>query len=380
MSESVRNPTPWSSSLAERLQLLKQGTTRVAYFSELPDQASFRYRCYNMAQALNSYSSTHSGSYFYLSDLHGLDNLSDASDVLVLSRVRYDGQVHRLIDQFKRAGKPVLSDMDDLVFSPRYAGLVARSLDHPTEGKVIDSWFAFLSRVGETLRLSDAVIVSTEHLAALVMQETTHSVAVVPNFLNEEQLTVSLAARASQEFFDKAVIRLGYFSGSNSHSLDFKIVAPALRQLLQRYDNLKVVLAGHVDVPPELADVSDQIEWLPYMDILSLQEAIAGVDWNIVALQANDFTFSKSELKFFEAAIVETPTIATATPVFAAAIEDGVNGFLVSDEDWLESLERAVALTPRRYKAMARAARATAERSFTAKTLTLTIERALRVS
>ena len=374
-----RNPTPWDAPLATRLQLLKSGTTRVAYFSELPDQASFRYRCYNMAQALNAHSKTHSGSYFFLGDLKALENLADYADVLVLSRVRYDGNVHRLIDQFKRAGKPVYSDIDDLIFSPRYAGLVARSLDHPTEGKVIDSWFAFLSRVGETLRLSDAVLVSTEHLAGLVKAEYDKPIAVIPNFLNQEQLQVSKAAQADRPSFTPEAMTLGYFSGSSSHSLDFAIVAPALRTVLLENPGFQLVLAGHIDVPSEFRDVSAQISLLPYMDILSLQEAISRVDFNVVALQENAFTYCKSELKFFEAAIVGTPTIATATPVFVDAITHGVNGLLVEGADWELVLHEAAQLRETSWKKMANAAHKTARERYTPEALRPTIEQALAI-
>ena len=373
------NPTPWDLPLSERLLLLKEGTTRVAYFSELPDQASFRYRCYNMAQALNLYSSRFSGSFFFLSDLFALDNLADSADVLVLSRVRYDGHVHRLIDQFRRAGKPVISDIDDLVFSPRYAGLVARSLDHPTEGKVIDSWFAFLSRVGETLRLSDAAIVSTEHLRHLLSSESDIPVKVVSNFLNEEQLVVSELARADKHNRTRDVVTLGYFSGSASHSLDFAIIAPALRDLLVEKEHLRLVLAGHIDVPPVLTEVRNQLEFVPYMDILELQQAIAAVDVNLVVLQDNDFTYCKSELKFFEAAIVETPTVATATPVFDSVINHGKNGFLVRDEDWWSVLDAATTKTRKELNAIGAAARASAEKSYLPRVMVKTIERALTI-
>lgn len=41
-----------------------------------------------------------------------------------------------------------------------------------------------------------------------------------------------------------------------------------------------------------------------------------------------EFTNSKSELKYFEAAIVRTQTIATQTPTYGEAIKDGYNGYL----------------------------------------------------
>lgn len=377
--DQALHPTPWNSDLATRLGLLKPGTHRVAYFSELPDQASFRYRCYNMAQALNIYSSTYSGSYFFLSDLQAIRNLAEYADTLVLSRVRYDGDVHRLIDQFKAAGKPVISDLDDLIFHPQYAGLVARSLDHPTHGKVIDSWFAFLSRVGETLRLSDRVIVSTPHLAGLVAQEVSIPVSTVSNFLNEEQLVASAAAREDKKERRRGRIRLGYFSGSASHSLDFAIVAPALRELLTTRDDVELVLAGHVEPPEILSSLHSSLTLLPYMDILSLQGAMASVDLNVVALQDNDFTFCKSELKFFEAAIVETPTIATATPVFDAAIEHGRSGFLVSDHDWSGALTSALAELEGSSGRIGKVARDVAKARFSPEAMCPSIEAAIGI-
>jgi glycosyltransferase involved in cell wall biosynthesis len=61
-----------------------------------------------------------------------------------------------------------------------------------------------------------------------------------------------------------------------------------------------------------------------------------------VPLQSNVFSNSKSELKYFEAAIVETPTLATPTYSFRLAIEDGVNGYLVDAYDWEDRIEQAV--------------------------------------
>jgi glycosyltransferase involved in cell wall biosynthesis len=61
-----------------------------------------------------------------------------------------------------------------------------------------------------------------------------------------------------------------------------------------------------------------------------------------VPLQTNVFSNSKSELKYFEAAIVETPTLATPTYSFRLAIDDGVNGYLVDAYDWEDRIEQAV--------------------------------------
>ena len=377
MNEAIdlTNPTPWDSPLVERLHALTPGTTRVAYFSELPDAASFRYRCYNMAQAINAYVKGVSASYFYLADLEAMDDLRDYADVLVLSRVRYDGRVHRLIESFRSRGLRIISDIDDLIFSPQYAGLVATSLNHATEGKVIDSWFAFLSRIGETMRLSDEIIVSTPHLAGLVAREFDKPIHVTPNFLNHEQLAVaeSLPSRPPGE----GGIRFGYFSGSNSHTLDFLTMAPALARHLSAHPSSEFVIAGHLDLPPILEPFASRIVRLPFMNILELQAAMATVDVNVVPLQHNDFTHCKSELKFFEAAIVGTPTIAASTPVFQAAIKHGHNGFLVNDEDWDAALDTAATLGHSQHQKIGQAAAKTAESSFTPTSVAPSLKKSL---
>ena len=100
--------------------------------------------------------------------------------------------------------------------------------------------------------------------------------------------------------------------------------------------------SGFLDVGPALRGFSDRIEILPLTDFLTLETLIGSTDLNIVPLQTNVFSNSKSELKYFEAAIVETPTLATPTYSFRLAIEDGVNGYLVDSYDWEDRLEQAV--------------------------------------
>jgi glycosyltransferase involved in cell wall biosynthesis len=100
------------------------------------------------------------------------------------------------------------------------------------------------------------------------------------------------------------------------------------------------------------------------MNIVELQKAMATVDINVVPLQHNDFTHSKSELKFFEAAIVGTPTIASAAPVFSAVIEHGVNGLLVIDHDWDTAFTAVSSMTTEQRAAMGSKAKKTAQRLF----------------
>jgi len=89
------------------------------------------------------------------------------------------------------------------------------------------------------------------------------------------------------------------------------------------------------------------------------------VDVNIAPLQENIFTDSKSELKFFEAGIVQTPTIASPTAVYRRVIDDGVNGFLSSATEWLSTLEQVCDLPATKRHTIATAAHTAALASYT---------------
>ena len=76
---------------------------------------------------------------------------------------------------------------------------------------------------------------------------------------------------------------------------------------------------------------------------MNLQRAIGDVEFNVVPLQDNEFANCKSELKYFEAAIVGTVTIATPTFTYRGAIDDGWNGYLATAQRWDDILRERVA-------------------------------------
>ena len=82
-----------------------------------------------------------------------------------------------------------------------------------------------------------------------------------------------------------------------------------------------------------------KIELYPVVDFLELQRLISEVDINLAPLNDNTFTNCKSELKFFEAAIVDTPTIASPTFAFAHSIQNQTTGYLCRPGEWTPQIE-----------------------------------------
>ena len=116
---------------------------------------------------------------------------------------------------------------------------------------------------------------------------------------------------------------------------------PEVFEFMGRYKKTKLRIVGWMDFDKRAKELLDdgRIEQIPSVDFRKLQRLICEVNVNIAPLVVNDFTNCKSELKFFEAAVVETTTIASPTYTFGKAISDGRNGFLAYPGEWYEKLE-----------------------------------------
>ena len=119
---------------------------------------------------------------------------------------------------------------------------------------------------------------------------------------------------------------------------------------MERHRELRFRLVGHLDLGPHWQRHQGRVERIGFLPPPELLRAIAGTDINLAPLElGNPFCEAKSELKFFEAAIVGVPTIASATEPFAAAIEDGVSGLLAADaQGWRRALDLLVSSDERR--------------------------------
>ncbi len=358
---------PWHLPLQERVRTLARGKTRVAYFAEKGDYSTFRYRVYNMAQVVNADGGDVSAGYFFPGDLHRLDEIADLADLLVVCRTRYDQRVHHLIGAFHKRRKKVLFDTDDLVFDTRYLHLLMHTLDVDMENpQNWDTWFAYCSRVGATLRLCDGAIATNDRLAGHIQAFTDMPVAVIPNFINAEQLELSdriFEAKRGVSPGEDGFIHLGYFSGSPSHNRDFGIAAPALEAALDENPSLALVVVGYIQAGPRLARFGERVRYFAFQDYLNLQRLIGSVEFNLMPLQANAFTHCKSELKFFEAAVVGTQSIASPTYTYGRSIRQGDNGYLAQAHQWLTTIRRAVEEVGN-YQAMAERSRRDAREQF----------------
>ena len=148
---------PWRASLEDRLAALVAGHRRVAYFYETPDAHTFRYRVFNMVQALAARPDLRlSAAWFTREDLDRTSDFVDRADLLIICRTRYDSRIGRLVARAKARGLTVLYDIDDLIFDLRHAHLVGDTIGRNfVSSEEWDWWVGYIGRLGMTLGLCD---------------------------------------------------------------------------------------------------------------------------------------------------------------------------------------------------------------------------------
>ena len=329
---------PWDISFDNRMAMLLRGAPRAAYFYAMPDTSTFRYRAYNIAQSLEAERGA-SAAWFTAADLPHFGRVLDACDVLIFCRNSlYDDTVARIATLARARARRILFDADDLVFDPAYAHLLVDTLGVDKANQdVWNYWFGYIGRVAATYTLCDAAVVTNPFLAERAAAWSGKPVRIIPNYLNREQQDISDSiwqAKDANRWVRDGRRHIGYFSGSPSHNRDFALVAPAIARLMDADPTLWFRGVGFLDPGPDLARHAERIETIPLQDFINLQREIGAVELNIAPLLDNPFTNCKSELKWFEAAVVGALTIASPTHAFRGVVRQGANGWLAESYAW----------------------------------------------
>jgi len=333
-------------SFADRFAAMQKRGFRIAYYYHQPDTSTFRYRVQNMVDVVNAYDPEMSAGWFWKEDQRYLSMIVDSADVIVLCRACYNHVIEEIIQRARRGKKPIIFDVDDLVFDVAYVDMIIDTLDEPyREDQVWNKWFAYVGRLARTLQLCDRAIVTNARLGAVLQASCGKPCSIVPNFLNAAQMQISSAIlneKQNSHYGYKGPIYIGYFSGSPSHTKDFACVVDAIRTLLKHDDRLMLRTVGYLEPERWMSDFKDRLEHHDFQDYVNLQRLIGSTEVNLIPLQDNIFTNCKSELKYFEAAIVGTVSVASPTYVYSSVIEDGVDGLLSNGHAWENRIRAAL--------------------------------------
>jgi glycosyltransferase involved in cell wall biosynthesis len=316
------------------------------------DGAPLRYRAFLPAEALGLLG-VHTDVRYYR-DV-SVPELAGAADAIVVYRVPATAEVLDLIAAARARGVPVLYDVDDLIFDPDLAvEIPALSILPPDEAAL---WLEGVRRYRTTMEACDAFIGSTHQLCA-------HAAAVTGlptyRFANGVGLLVSQQSDAAlRKPRAKGPLRIGYLSGTNTHDHDWAMVEPAVVAVMERHADVELWLVGLVSPSPALDPFASRIKRVGFTEWTALPAVLRDLDVNLAPLTANSrFNEAKSAIKWLEAALVATPTVASPTEPFQEAIRHGENGMLAATTDeWTTALDSLLADAPLRRRLGARARR-----------------------
>ena len=284
---------------------------------------------------------------------HRIAEIATAT-IVIIWRAVHSPLIEKLILATREAEALLVFDIDDLMFRPELACsdvIDAIRIQKLKESEIADYYL----RVQKVLVQADVCFVSTNSLAvhAQSFDQLTH---ILPNGFDATTLRVSrLAVRTRGEKVKEVpqVLRIGYAAGTRTHQRDFQTAAGAIAQVLTEHPECRLVLFRSNASQEPMFDLSEyaafahlqgQIEWRDVVKLRELPNEIARFDINIAPLElGNPFVDAKSELKFFEAALVGVPTVASPTTPMKSAIRDGETGYLAETEaDWHRALTNLI--------------------------------------
>jgi len=261
---------------------------------------------------------------------------SRRANVVILHRLPMDRYVESLLADWQQRGALLILDVDDLVFEPgAFRWINSPDFSDPLRAALYQEE---MHRQRLILDACQAVIASTEFLAGHVRQQGKLA-WVHRNAFSLEMINRAEAAYSSRPVSSDRLV-IGYASGTPTHDEDFALVKPALKKLLQQFPQAEVWIIGPLDPGRDWGSLASRIRRLPLVPWRELPEYLVQFDINLAPLvMDNPFAQSKSEIKYMEAALVRSPTIASPTDAYRFAIRPGENGYLAAgDSEWEQAL------------------------------------------
>ncbi|MBQ6355053.1 glycosyltransferase [Candidatus Saccharibacteria bacterium] len=338
------NLEPWKIPSEERKAIAKNakkaGKKVALMLYPSPDASTFRYRGYNTFCATKK-SEKWQLIYFFLDEIEILKSLIPDSDILIFSRLNHwDYVLDDLAMLAHNYGLPILNDLDDCVCGLKHVKQMFNTVSPDLIDR--DYWINTCANFELVSYAADGFIATNEYLGKLLSNDHDKKpYFVIQNSLNKEQIEYSeFLVRKKHHQKKQKNFTLGYFSGSATHAVDLGVIYPEILQLLADFPDIRLRIVGEMHLPESATPFikRGQIEFYPIVDFMELQRLISEVDVNLAPLADNIFTNCKSELKYFEAAIVETPTIASPTFTFETSIKNGKTGFLCQPGEWYDAI------------------------------------------
>ena len=250
-------------------------------------------------------------------------------DVIVIQRIN-PYSIH-LLKKAKKHNIKVIYESDDdfLDISP----------ENPSYSYILGNFDNILKLV----KNSDKLVVSTNELKNRFNKLGLENVEIIRNYYVEDALPLRPFTFRGNEF-----IKIGYF-GTLTHDNDLELIHNVILRLKDIFSKKGI----HVIFEIVGASIDDSRDWfnvrkVPYypMSLPAFYDWLNyNSDWDIgiIPLVDNNFNKCKSELKYIEFSALGIPVVASNISVYNETIEDGVTGYLASnEEEWINKLSSLI--------------------------------------
>ncbi|NIM93303.1 MAG: glycosyltransferase [Anaerolineales bacterium] len=254
-------------------------------------------------------------------------------DVVVIQRdfPRFYQDYERIISLARKEKKPVVLDLDDLLFElPE---------DHPDRQSLAFS--ESLLPALQALMEVDLVTVATTTLKEYFQDYNRH-ITVLSNYLNDDLWTLR---EPINDLDPDRPVTIGYMGG-DSHEPDLRLLEPILLELVERYPSKVQFAFWGIAPPAELIETADVIH-VP-MRIFNYPEFVANfqnasADIFVAPLVDNLFNSCKSAIKFLEYSTLGVPGVYSNSLPYSSVITNGDDGYLASTpNEWLDCLGKLI--------------------------------------
>lgn len=295
--------------------------------------APFRYRVQWPAEALALFN-VDCRACFYTDP--ELEKYAAQAEVVIIHRVRATKRLLMLIKAWQRRNVPVLFDADDLVFDSEITAEIPLLRLLPRHRA--KEWLRDVDYQRTTIQECNGFIGSTQPLCEYANKLLGIPTARFPNGVGARLAHLSERALGLPRL--PGPLRLGYLSGTRTHDFDWFHIEPAVLAALARHKEVELWLIGQVPQMPKLEHLGPRIKRLPMQAWQHLPGLIRQLDVNLAPLAPDScFNEAKSAIKWLEAGLVGTATLASSTQPFREAIRHRVNGLLAEDLDaWQKGL------------------------------------------
>lgn len=268
-------------------------------------------------------------------------DLKEKGDIWFWKPVDNEG-MNVIIDTAKEfTGAKMVLDLDDEPFDI--------NKDHPQYDEIKSK----SERVRRMIEISDHIVVSNPILKES-LQEFKKPITVIPNAIDPEIWKVKKKERTDGK------VRIGWI-GSSSHIADIPVVEGAVREILDKYDNVEFYFAGFV-VGDFGGDESYKGRVFNKEGTVNYQQfpqffADLGLDIAIAPLLDTKFNHSKTPIKWFEGAMLEIPMVLSGVTPYKEVVKANKTGYLAnSKSQWVKYLSWLIE-SPEKRKEIGKAAK-----------------------